>query len=274
MLAPQNVSHTSSSTVREDTAELASRALSDVGSVRSCNPPPWHTSNTTDTTQTNLDYSVDEPSGTGLTIDRNDTDYSDVIEEVLEPGSSESRPSSRRSPTTSLLTDMIKNSLASEEDEVWGSQRQRNSNLDIRIPDTPDPGVSQPHERTSLLRNRSNLVSHKHQSYTSFRDLESLEDEHESSFAQLYRNFESGRDQSIQIAHVLFNPRMWDKWKVWQVTVVKPIGYVPAIVLGLLLNILDALSYGKSFYSISERRTTDEVRFDSVPTRFRGLSGS
>lgn len=39
-------------------------------------------------------------------------------------------------------------------------------------------------------------------------------------------------------------------WRVWSAkemvreVVIKPIGYLPAVVLGLLLNLLDAISYG------------------------------
>lgn len=45
---------------------------------------------------------------------------------------------------------------------------------------------------------------------------------------------------------VLTNPSKWDGKAVWHSAVVAPASYMPAVVVGLLLNILDALSYGTS----------------------------
>lgn len=40
-------------------------------------------------------------------------------------------------------------------------------------------------------------------------------------------------------------PKCWDKRAIWQAAVVDPVACLPAVIVGLLLNILDALSYGK-----------------------------
>lgn len=45
---------------------------------------------------------------------------------------------------------------------------------------------------------------------------------------------------------VAFNPRRWDRKAIWQNAIVTPASCLPAVAVGLLLNILDALSYGKS----------------------------
>ncbi len=41
------------------------------------------------------------------------------------------------------------------------------------------------------------------------------------------------------------NPKRWDGRVLWQSAVVAPVACLPAVVVGLLLNILDALSYGE-----------------------------
>ncbi len=41
------------------------------------------------------------------------------------------------------------------------------------------------------------------------------------------------------------NPSSWDRERLWQEVIVTPISCLPAVIVGLLLNILDALSYGK-----------------------------
>ena len=45
---------------------------------------------------------------------------------------------------------------------------------------------------------------------------------------------------------IVTNPKSWDRKIFWQQGVVQPVSYLPAVVLGLLLNVLDALSYGQS----------------------------
>ena len=43
---------------------------------------------------------------------------------------------------------------------------------------------------------------------------------------------------------ILSNPSKWDGRAIWRSAVTVPASYMPAVVVGLLLNILDALSYG------------------------------
>jgi SulP family sulfate permease len=47
-------------------------------------------------------------------------------------------------------------------------------------------------------------------------------------------------------ASTIANPRQWSPSVVWEKAVVAPASCLPAVAVGLLLNILDALSYGKS----------------------------
>ncbi len=47
------------------------------------------------------------------------------------------------------------------------------------------------------------------------------------------------------ILHIISNPKRWDRRALWQNAVVAPVACLPAVVVGLLLNILDALSYGE-----------------------------
>lgn len=54
----------------------------------------------------------------------------------------------------------------------------------------------------------------------------------------------------VRIAKVASSPRSWDKRAIWETTVVGPVSCLPAVAVGLLLNILDALSYGESIYLV------------------------
>ena len=57
---------------------------------------------------------------------------------------------------------------------------------------------------------------------------------------------------------VAANPKRWNRKAIWQSVVVTPVSCLPAVCVGLLLNILDALSYGKSssFRFVSKERGT------------------
>ncbi|OJJ49351.1 hypothetical protein ASPZODRAFT_140256 [Penicilliopsis zonata CBS 506.65] len=53
-------------------------------------------------------------------------------------------------------------------------------------------------------------------------------------------------------ARLVSNPKAWDRRSIWQHGVMYPISLVPAVLLGLLLNVLDALSYGMILFPIGE----------------------
>ncbi|EER39692.1 sulfate transporter [Histoplasma capsulatum H143] len=48
------------------------------------------------------------------------------------------------------------------------------------------------------------------------------------------------------------NPQAWDRRVIWRKGIVYPIALLPAVFLGLLLNILDALSYGMILFPLGE----------------------
>ena len=49
-----------------------------------------------------------------------------------------------------------------------------------------------------------------------------------------------------QFVNIAVKPKNWDRKAIWDTTVVAPVSCLPAVCVGLLLNILDALSYGES----------------------------
>lgn len=74
---------------------------------------------------------------------------------------------------------------------------------------------------------------------------------------QLGHRFTSRLSKYSDIA---LHPRKWDPTAIWQATVVRPASYLPAVLVGLLLNILDALSYGE-FYSSLAASSHDALIF-------------
>jgi sulfate permease, SulP family len=67
------------------------------------------------------------------------------------------------------------------------------------------------------------------------------------------------------------SPKRWDGRAVWQTAVVGPFQYIPAVTVGLLLNILDALSYGKGLFGVFFMQVASSSlprsRHDPLPSR-------
>jgi SulP family sulfate permease len=58
----------------------------------------------------------------------------------------------------------------------------------------------------------------------------------------------SVRSTGVRMASTLravSNPKRWNRHSIWHNTIAAPLACLPAVVVGLLLNILDALSYGR-----------------------------
>lgn len=111
------------------------------------------------------------------------------------------------------------------------------------IPDEPEPCDT---ERTSLLaKSRSN----SRYRYGAAEDIESQGGALRRSPSTV---FNQGILNLAERSRVVFNPKAWDKRAIWQEGVVHPVSLIPAVLLGLLLNILDALSYGMILFPLGE----------------------
>ncbi|KAM6514061.1 hypothetical protein FALCPG4_015233 [Fusarium falciforme] len=66
---------------------------------------------------------------------------------------------------------------------------------------------------------------------------------------------EAGHKMEERMTHsgtVAINPRRWDRKALWHGAVVAPASCLPAVAVGLLLNILDALSYGMILFPLGK----------------------
>ena len=246
-LAPTDHPHNASQGVREDTAELASWALSDVASARSGSPPIRHYGHTASSTTANIldSYFEGTPDQTHTTVfDASESSHPDAIQEVSEPVSPEIHPSYRQSPGVSALTEMLRNSPPTEDEGGDTDEGTAYDGVDVRAVTVGNGIISQPDERTPLLRIKSTLISHQALSAGRLRDLESGETVHRGAIGALRTAFLWPQDHGRDMIRRITSPKSWDLKAVWQEGVVHPASYLPAVVLGLLLNILDALSYG------------------------------
>lgn len=55
----------------------------------------------------------------------------------------------------------------------------------------------------------------------------------------------TARHQGLSVAYTISHPKSWDGRAIWEKGIKEPVGLLPCVFLGVLLNVLDALSYGK-----------------------------
>ncbi|KAK5947127.1 hypothetical protein PMZ80_001274 [Knufia obscura] len=159
-------------------------------------------------------------------------DYPPVIEEVSEPVTPEdsdyeitSRPVTAEAPSatdhhglysTSFLDDPFRDSMEHEADE-----------------------------RTALLRDKKGPSA-----FDGADEVERQIPDDERTVRLWYRDAISGLESSC---YVVTHPKTWSGKTVWSQAVVRPASLLPAVFLGLLLNILDALSYGMILFPLGNK---------------------
>ncbi|CAG8982802.1 hypothetical protein HYALB_00001083 [Hymenoscyphus albidus] len=246
--------------VREDTAELASYALSDRGSIRSASPPPSRRS-----IQTNLDTYLDSIPKHNSSTNLENLSHQETIPEVSEPPSSENGGSPSNRSSSSTLTEMLRRSPPStsptnNESQSKGSpsKKGKSTNGGTVEPDqrrlilTSDGVVDD--ERTPLLPRKPKQIKPKpHPDYIGGEDdLEQQVVRRVPSWPKLRNVVLWPRARGMDIARTIANPKSWDREAIWKNAVLAPTACLPAVVLGILLTILDALSYGMILFPLGQ----------------------
>ncbi|KAF2156049.1 hypothetical protein K461DRAFT_87405 [Myriangium duriaei CBS 260.36] len=110
-----------------------------------------------------------------------------------------------------------------------------------------------PNEGTPLIAGRRASSPKKpHQiDGTDEADIERQDDHDRSRWHSIQRPLQHWRDAVFKAHRVALNPKSWDKEKI--ITgALRPVYMVPAVFLGVLLNLLDALSYGIILFPLGE----------------------
>ena len=131
------------------------------------------------------------------------------------------------------------------EDELGptGGDNSRNGSLPG---ETQDNGCTfQASERTPLIQKGPASESVRSLPSTRMRDLESQKSPRRRAFSTVRKALTRPKEHALVVVRRATNPKSWDKKSIWEHGVLQPARYLPAVILGLLLNILDALSYGK-----------------------------
>ncbi len=170
-----------------------------------------------------------------------------VIEEVSEPTSPDSAQSSRESHGTSALTEMMRSSPPTEEGSTETREDDMLGKPGFSQPVTVREGIiSQPDEQTALLLRKVAYGPTASNRYGSVQDLENQGVVGKGRISHIRRRLNRSKERSGHLIRRVTNPKSWDRDVIVEHGLRRPASYVPPVILGLLLNILDALSYGKS----------------------------
>lgn len=205
----------------------------------------WQPLPSASSAQSNHDPSSGQVRDKNLLSPKRSSDLSrpEVIEEGSEPASPDSLPSVRHSPS-SALTDMLRKPPGLEEEM---SDLDEAFLIDSKgvLPVVVGEGIiSQPSERTSLLLKKAGYAVNGTPKSNSMNDVESQGLPQDRLAKKIRRSLMHGKERVARIGTAYPSPKSWGKRAVWVEGVRKPAGYIPSVILGLLLNILDALSYG------------------------------
>ncbi|RMD44498.1 hypothetical protein DV735_g640, partial [Chaetothyriales sp. CBS 134920] len=214
----------SSDGLREQTAELASLAISDgaSGLLGSSLPTSTHVF---------------------------DESHVEVIEEVSEPVTPQEEEDVDV-PTASALTHMLHGRMNEDEvDVVEHVDKAADGRSTLgRDVDADETSALLPHKRHSVA----------------YGDLSDLEEQHKRRSYQRPKWYGAVK-QVRSCGYILTQPKTWSVKAVYQQAVVRPISLLPAVFLGLLLNVLDALSYGMILFPLGHP-VFDALGADGIAT--------
>ena len=183
----------------------------------------------------------------------------EAIPEVSEPASPKSIPFTRISPPPSVLSAMLRSSPTSEEHDQESYTESESDGRYVEPAVVGEGIISQPTERTMLLLKKAAYGSGNAPTYGIVHDLEGQKMPGEAVVIRVRRALTQVQENSARIGRTLISPKSWDKETIWAQGIRKPANYVPPVILGLLLNILDALSYGKSAVRIFDTKRSNLI---------------
>ena len=214
--------------VREQTAQLATQALSPTSSRLQ---PPHH-----DVTPSSPDYlfnptklsrprpSIDSMPSSDVGDERRDSSQ-EPTGGVDDNDAAFRRSVHKKERSTSSTSELDMSEAASR--NIKSEQRPESSSVD---------------ESTPLLKRRSPQYEDLEESpWRTSSETFHIPKKKENTFHRLAH---IGRVKVARTVNTALSPKSWSARAVWKNSVKLPVSLLPCVLLGLLLNVLDALSYG------------------------------
>ncbi|EWC44016.1 hypothetical protein DRE_01368 [Drechslerella stenobrocha 248] len=235
--------------IRNQTAELASFAISAASSYKTGIDDQEDLSPSLATfPQIERAVSADSPLPPGLRPIQNTTLSQTPIAEDTESSSLEEFG---RSPGPSHLTRLLR--LSPPDEPIGGL---RGSLIDTGRNGQLEPEELEATEEDGLLSNQR--FGHRQHLYNSMSPNE-VESQASNGTNVKYGTIRGGTraEYARSLAMRISSPKSWDRRAIWRNAIVTPVNTLPAVVLGLLLNVLDGLSYGMILFPLGESVFSD-----------------
>ncbi|KJZ73551.1 hypothetical protein HIM_07107 [Hirsutella minnesotensis 3608] len=249
-LAPVD-SEQNARTVREDTAELATYLLSDASTRRR----PSFLQRPRPSAQTLFSLDPDD----SRREDSDETGHSRTIVEVSEPPTSDSDGSSTKDDGDgpSMLSNLLKRSPPQSlvpDAPIKDAKRRAEPKGHRKDSAHPEPRRRRASAGAAATEETPLLSSSTSQnSRDDSPDIEGQKHVHRKRwFGALVERSRGVERRASNIVAVAANPRRWNRKVIWQKAVLDPASCLPAVLVGLLLNILDALSYGMILFPLGK----------------------
>ena len=247
----------SSSGVREQTAELSSSFLGESDHLRSAQPSNRYSQDSA-ANRKSFDSISSPRHSVELAHNRKSIDSEsslidderlqrgqtrpEVIQEQSEPVSPEAAPSH--------LPEMLWNEDAQHEDQLRKRPRPYSHVPSLVISEADGEGAN---EDSPLLSGSGSVSLYKTlDGAQEDGDIERQTLPRVKSWQKLQHAYPSLRKLAFDTYHVASHPKEWDTKQLFKNIIVKPASVMPSVFLGLLLNLLDALSYGIILFPLGE----------------------
>ena len=175
-----------------------------------------------------------------------DSSRPEVIQELSEPASPSSMSPTQHSPPSSLSEMFRKSHDVDEEVSDWdGGPVCGGEGVQPVV--VGEGIISQPTEQTELLLKKAacGFENERYSKYGSMQDVEGQKEPRANLNVRIKKTVIRIMKEGTNISRRISRPKSWDKRAVWVHGVREPASYIPSVILGVLLNVLDALSYGK-----------------------------
>ncbi|KAK5694100.1 hypothetical protein LTR97_009721 [Elasticomyces elasticus] len=231
------VQYSSSLGVRQETAELSSSFMSDSDVSRYFSAPDSRHSSDTTRLQSQKHETIEERSEPVTPEGRSPP----------APGSSEISAALRHESSNGFLDQY---DIDSEPGASDPEARFNNPKVIVTAEDEDDDEIEQATERSALLP-RARLPSYRKQTFETASDVEAQPAGKPGTWNRLGHHYPSLHVLARTLQRV-GQPKTWDFRAIGQEVVVRPASMLPAVFLGVLLNLLDALSYGIILFPLGE----------------------
>mgnify|MGYP001463812982 CR=1 FL=1 len=253
--------HYSSSGVREQTAELSSSFLGDSDTQRPSQQPNRFSQDSAN--RRSFDSASSPRQSLELAHQRKSVDSERSLgdDERLQKG--QTRPEVIQEQSEPVSPEVSSSNLP---EMLWQDGDRQSGQLRPRprpYSDVPslvisEAGEEDATEETPLFGRRASRRASAYKTLDGAQDDEDDEDvegqrlPRVKSWQTLQHAYPSLRKVAVDGYHVATHPKEWDMQQVFKTVVVKPALVMPSVFLGVLLNLLDALSYGIILFPLGE----------------------